>query len=217
MAQAERSRRDVGRAFTRRRMLGLSTVAAGLAAAAAGCGRSGRAADASASSAGRVTAPSADGVLAADLNQNLDTTNYAELPNLSATWIRGFYPVQDADHGSVADQAGMRKFLAAAGQGYGSVLNLKFKYEATAGSTSTTSSPGCAPTRRSWPRSSPWSNSTSNTSPIRYPRRSPTGTAYRAAARCGRSSAMRSSTPFRRPSGTTSSWPARGSRTPSSS
>jgi hypothetical protein len=146
MENAEHSQPGEGSPLTRRRMLGLSTMAVGLAAAStAGCGtivgskgRSAATAGAGGAPAGRVTAPPPVGVLGADLDQNLDTTNFAELQNLSATWIRGFYPMQDADQGDVANQPGMRKLLTAIGQGYGTVLNLKFKYDQglpTAGSS----------------------------------------------------------------------------------
>lgn len=142
MGNAERSRPNEGSPLTRRRMLGLSTMAVGLAAAGtAGCGSAagpkGRSTDAA---GGRVTAPPPVNVLGADLDQNLDTMDFAELKDLSATWIRGFYPMQNADQGDVAGQPGMRKFLTAIGLGYGTVLNLKFKYDRglpTAGSSAT--------------------------------------------------------------------------------
>jgi hypothetical protein len=137
MENAERSRPGEGSPLTRRRMLGLSTMVIGLAAvSAAGCstaagpaGRSSDAAGASGAPASRVTAPPPVGVLGANLDQNLDATNFAELQNLSATWMRGFFPMQDADQGDVANQPGMHKLLTATGLGYGTVLNLKFAYD----------------------------------------------------------------------------------------
>lgn len=75
-----------------------------------------------------MTAPPAVGVLGANVNQNLDAIDVAELRAVSATWVRGFYPMQDADQGDVADQPGMARVLAAAGQGYGTVLTMKFDY-----------------------------------------------------------------------------------------
>ena len=147
--------------LTRRRLLGVSTAAAGLAATGvAGCGSTASASPAggtgggtgggtpggtggpsgSATSSwagtgagpntpsGQISAPPATGVIAANLNQDLDALDFAELRAVSATWVRGFYPMQLADQGDVAGQTGMRKLLAAAGAGYGTVLNLKFDY-----------------------------------------------------------------------------------------
>lgn len=143
MENTERSWPGEASRLTRRRMLGLSTMAIGLVAAStAACGKPAgpavpagpagsdlNAAGAGGVSAGRVTASPAAGVLGANVNQNLDTTNFAELQNLSATWLRGFYPMQDADQGDIANQPGMQKLLAAIGLGYGTVLNLKFSYD----------------------------------------------------------------------------------------
>ncbi|WP_200834250.1 hypothetical protein [Amycolatopsis alkalitolerans] len=109
---------------TRRRMLGLATAAAGLAGAAlTGCGS-----NPGATASGRVTAPPPAGVLGVNVDQNLSATNFAELRAVWATWLRGFYPMQDADQGDVAGQQAMQKLLAAVSQGYGTVLNLKFDY-----------------------------------------------------------------------------------------
>lgn len=119
------------RPLTRRRMLGLATMAAGLATASvAGCDTGGGAATGvGGSPVSRVSAPPPVGVLGANVNQDLDATNFAELENVSATWLRGFYPMQNADQGNVANQPGMRKLGTAVDHGYGTVLNLKFKYD----------------------------------------------------------------------------------------
>ena len=136
---------------TRRHLLGLSTMAAGLAATGvAGCGSAAPAsapartsasetattsagetagASSNGAAAGRVTAPPPAGVVAANMNQDLDVVDFAELQAVSATWIRGFYPMQQADQGDVAAQPGMRKLTSAIQNGYGTVLNLKFDYE----------------------------------------------------------------------------------------
>ncbi|MCA1218878.1 hypothetical protein, partial [Streptomyces sp. 8L] len=79
-------------------------------------------------SPGRVTAPPATGALAANVNQDLDRISFTQLAAVSGTWVRGFYQMAEADHGSVASQPGPAKLLTAAAHGYGTVLNLKFQY-----------------------------------------------------------------------------------------
>ncbi len=129
MGQVSSSRPGERVALSRRRMLGLSTMAMGLAAAGvAGCSPGGGGTPASDASTSPVTAPQPIGVLGADVDQNLDTTNFDELRAVSATWLRGFYNVQLADQDDVAGQSGMRKLMAAASNGYGTVLSLKFNY-----------------------------------------------------------------------------------------
>ncbi|KIF79030.1 hypothetical protein QR77_21145 [Streptomyces sp. 150FB] len=75
-----------------------------------------------------VKAPPATAELAANVNENLDQINFEQLKAVSATWIRGFYPMENADQGGVATQPGPAKLLTAATHGYGTVLNLKFQY-----------------------------------------------------------------------------------------
>jgi hypothetical protein len=75
-----------------------------------------------------VKAPPATAVLAANVNENLDHINFEQLRAVSATWVRGFYLMANADQGSVASQPGPAKLLTAATHGYGTVLNLKFQY-----------------------------------------------------------------------------------------
>jgi hypothetical protein len=104
--------------------LGLAVVnAAGLGAAAGSDNASG-----SSLSAGRVTASPPRGVLGANFNGATDWANFAELQAVSATWLRGFFPMPDADHGAVARQPVIRTLLAAGARGYGTVLSLKFPY-----------------------------------------------------------------------------------------
>ncbi|QWF77862.1 hypothetical protein [Amycolatopsis sp. CA-230715] len=117
----EGARSLVDSPLSRRRMLGLSAAALGLTAA--GCSVTG------AGAAQRVVAPPPAGVLAANFNQSLDAIDFAALAAVSATWLRGFYLMQNADRGEVADQPGMRKLTDAIGQGYGTVLSLKFAYD----------------------------------------------------------------------------------------
>jgi hypothetical protein len=81
------------------------------------------------SPASQVTAPPPAGVLGANVNQDLDSLDFAELQAVSATWLRAFYLMQNADQGNVADQAGIRKLTTAIDQGYGTVLNLSFPYD----------------------------------------------------------------------------------------
>jgi hypothetical protein len=75
-----------------------------------------------------VQAPPASGVLAANVNESLDKIDTAELDAVSGTWVRGFYLMADADKSDPASQTGIKKLLAAAAQGYGTVLTLKFQY-----------------------------------------------------------------------------------------
>lgn len=82
----------------------------------------------SASAPGKVSAPPATGVLAANVNQALDKIDPAELQSVSGTWIRGFYLMSDADQQDPATQKGPAKLLQAAAQGYGTVLTMKFQY-----------------------------------------------------------------------------------------
>lgn len=123
--------------LSRRRLLGLSGGAA-LAAVVAACGpasshsasaATGLAASTAAVAAAHVEAPAAEGALAANYNQDFDLIDFAQLQAASATWLRGFYIMSGADQGSVADQPGMQKLLAAADRGYGTVLTLKFQYQ----------------------------------------------------------------------------------------
>ncbi|MEU2374098.1 hypothetical protein [Streptomyces misionensis] len=129
---------------SRRGLLGLAAGAAlataGLAARSADCGRDAvTAADAGGSfgavPAGavvsQVTAPPASGVLGANYNESLDMIDYAELGAVSATWIRGFYLMSDADSGDPATQTGMATLLQASSDGYGTVLSTKFQYHDT--------------------------------------------------------------------------------------
>jgi hypothetical protein len=76
--------------------------------------------------AARVTAPPPEGVLGANFNGDPSGMGFAELREVSATWLRGFFPVTDAAPGALANQPAVRTLLTAAGQGYGTVLSLKF-------------------------------------------------------------------------------------------
>ncbi|WEO97350.1 hypothetical protein A6P39_026870 [Streptomyces sp. FXJ1.172] len=101
--------------------LGLAAMGAAAPGSAPGSASSGRAV--------HVTAPPAQGVLAANYNQDFDLIDFAQLQAASASWLRGFYIMKDTDTSSVADQSGVKKLLAAADLGYGTVLTLKFQYQ----------------------------------------------------------------------------------------
>ena len=133
--------RGDGGGLSRRRLLGLSGGAALAALATAGCGAGSSRSDSmtaalsasaslsdTAGAARRVKAPPAEGVLAANYNQDLDLIDFAQLQAASAGWLRGFHIMGETGTGSVADQPGMRKLLDAADRGYGTVLTLKFQY-----------------------------------------------------------------------------------------
>jgi hypothetical protein len=121
--------------LSRRRLFGVSAVA-GLALAGAGglaaCGASKttpRGGAVSQQAFGRlVAAPSPAEVIGTNINGDPAIMSFAELRDVQATWVRGFYAMPDADKGSIADQPVIAALLSAAGQGYGTVLSLKFPY-----------------------------------------------------------------------------------------
>lgn len=122
---------------SRRHLFAWSGGAAAAALGMTGCGpgpggRSGGARTSPAASAftasGRVAAPPASDVLAANVNEALDKIDFAEMKAVAGTWIRGFYPMADADRGDPAGQAGLARLLDAAAKGYGTVLTMKFQY-----------------------------------------------------------------------------------------
>ncbi|GAA2162162.1 hypothetical protein [Actinomadura napierensis] len=120
-----RSRGETGTGISRRGLLG----AVGLAAAgAAGCGAP--AGDGGGSpQAGHVTAPPPEGVLGANFNGDPSTMTFAELQAVSATWLRGFFPMPDAEQGPPEGRPAIGALLTAAGRGYGTVLSLKFPFD----------------------------------------------------------------------------------------
>ncbi len=145
--------------FSRRRMLGVSG-AAGLAALGAagsrddvsgpsrnaGPGQSAEAGQKAGQSqnaglsqdavpgedAARVTAPPPVGVLGANFNGDPGKLRFEQLEDVEATWLRGFYPMRDADGSSADEIAGSPQIgmlLEAGARGYGTVLSLKFEYK----------------------------------------------------------------------------------------
>ena len=71
------------------------------------------------------------GLLGANFNQNLDALDYRELREAGAQWVRGFYPVPEADAGDPADHFAIRAITDAADRGYHTVLSLKVPYTTT--------------------------------------------------------------------------------------
>jgi hypothetical protein len=126
-----------GSAFSRRRLFGMS-AAVGLAAVGAGslagCAGSSASQGSDATVADlqrptqRVTAPPPRNILGANFNGDPKVMTFPELENVRATWIRGFFPMPDADKGNPADQPAIKALLTTSGQGYGTVLSLKFPY-----------------------------------------------------------------------------------------
>ncbi|MDJ1134041.1 hypothetical protein [Streptomyces iconiensis] len=54
---------------------------------------------------------------------------FSHLEGLSASWVRGFIPVPEADKGPAERQAAVATLLDASKQGYGTILSLKFPYQ----------------------------------------------------------------------------------------
>ncbi|WP_247745685.1 hypothetical protein [Streptomyces oryzae] len=132
-------------ALSRRRMLGMSGVAGLAAWGAVGCSAddsgSGRSKDAGTGEQGNgskepgkgeegshITAPPPVGILGANFNGDPAKVEFAELEDISATWLRGFFPMRDADEGAVSEKPQIKKLLEAGERGFGTVLSLKFPY-----------------------------------------------------------------------------------------
>lgn len=120
--------RDLG--TSRRRLLALAPAAVAASLGAAGCdagtGTSGGSTTPSPST--RVSPAPATGVLAANVNQNLDHIDVDQLTAAAASWVRGFLTVTAGAPSQLASDPGLAKLLSAAKRGYGTVLNLKFQY-----------------------------------------------------------------------------------------
>ncbi len=54
--------------------------------------------------------------------------DFAELRDISATWLCGFLPMPQVDEGDPSEQRSVRTLLRANKQSYGTVLSLKFPY-----------------------------------------------------------------------------------------
>jgi hypothetical protein len=129
------------RPLSRRTLLGATAVGAlGLGGAVAGCG-GGNGASPQVGGSTKATASTSPGgspsgsaaaapsnALGANINGDTNWSNFGELQAVSASWLRAFYPMPDADAGSVASQPVIRTLLAARAHGYRTVLSLKFPY-----------------------------------------------------------------------------------------
>ncbi|MGP3985806.1 hypothetical protein [Streptomyces sp. 3N207] len=131
-------------ALSRRRILGMSGVAGLAVLGAAACSDdsgSGKSKDAESGKQGkgseeskkakegsRVTPPPPVGILGANFNGDPAKVTFDELEGVSATWLRGFFPMRDADKGAISEKPQIKKLLEAKERGYGTVLSLKFPY-----------------------------------------------------------------------------------------
>lgn len=124
------------RGLSRRRLLGL-TGAAGLVAfggagatalTSSGGTKALQSSMTGASGSTRVTAPPPNGVLGANFNGDPKSTNFAQLQDVEATWLRGFFPMPEVKQGDPAEHPNIRTLLQAGEKGYGTVLSLKFPY-----------------------------------------------------------------------------------------
>ncbi|MGW7597808.1 hypothetical protein [Streptomyces antimycoticus] len=68
-----------------------------------------------------------DGALGANFNEDPDSVTFAELRDLSASWLRGFVPMPEVT-ADASQQRAIEALLDAHHQGYGTVLSLKFPY-----------------------------------------------------------------------------------------
>jgi hypothetical protein len=83
---------------------------------------------ASGASGAPTSTPSANGALGANFNGDPSVMTGPELHGISANWVRGFFAMPDATKGNPADQPAIAALLGYAGQGFGTVLSLKFPY-----------------------------------------------------------------------------------------
>jgi hypothetical protein len=104
--------------------VGISTVLGSLIAAPTAVAEPGR---------GQVATPGtrareAYGALGANFNGLVANLEVRELQIGRTHWIRGFYPVPDADNGELAENANIRTILNIGARGYRTILTLKFPY-----------------------------------------------------------------------------------------
>ncbi|AXK36063.1 hypothetical protein DVA86_29160 [Streptomyces armeniacus] len=74
----------------------------------------------------------ADAVLGANFNGDPSKVTFAELEDVSATWLRGFFPMDDADKDSIPGKPQIKMLLDAKERGLGTSLSLKFQYKGEA-------------------------------------------------------------------------------------
>lgn len=121
---------------TRRRFLGL---AGGAGLLLAGCDSGGDAGSADSGGSAGGTSGDAPGagdrpaaprdVLGVNFNEQPSGTSPAVLDDLRAKWVRGFVPLTDLDTKPAPRQPAVSTLLSFAGDGYGTVLSLKFPYQ----------------------------------------------------------------------------------------
>ena len=75
---------------------------------------------------GRV--PGAYGALGANFNELVADLEIRELQIGRARWVRGFFPVPDADNGELADNPTVRTIVNIGDRGYRTIFTLKFPY-----------------------------------------------------------------------------------------
>ena len=72
------------------------------------------------------------GALGANFNENLDQLNYRELRSARASWVRGFYPMPEADRIPPSQSKSLQVIRDAHDRGFRTILSLKFPKSAEA-------------------------------------------------------------------------------------
>jgi len=124
-----------GGGISRRRLLGAAGAAglgaaglAGLAACDAGQRDGGDSGGGHGGPPGTVDAPPPVDVLGVNFNSDATVVRFDEMRAVKATWVRGFLPMRPAQGGDPTTDPVVKTILSAAGQGYGTVLSLKFPF-----------------------------------------------------------------------------------------
>ncbi|WP_328327979.1 MULTISPECIES: hypothetical protein [unclassified Streptomyces] len=123
---------SLARPTSRRRLLGVSGAAL-LTAACSATGRQpgGKASkqpDPKGSSAPTAEAP--DGALGVNFNEDPSDLDFTEMKALSAKWVRGFVPMTDElDTLGAPQQRAVVKLLDASGNGFRTILSMKFPFQ----------------------------------------------------------------------------------------
>lgn len=76
--------------------------------------------------------PGAHGALGGNFNQLIANVQVRELQLGQAAWVRGFFPMPDAEQGVLGNNANLRMIADLDARGYRIVLNLKFPYNQAA-------------------------------------------------------------------------------------
>ncbi|MFC5823530.1 hypothetical protein [Nonomuraea insulae] len=77
-------------------------------------------------------ASDAHGALGGNFNQLLANVQLRELQLGQTDWVRGFFPMPDAEQGVLANKANIRMIANLDARGYRTILNLKFPYNQSA-------------------------------------------------------------------------------------